>query len=389
MMILLFLLMLTVASWAYWAVAALMTWRFFTRKPEPDPNFRPPVSILKPVRGLDYQAYLNFLTFCQQDYPEFEILFGVDDPNDPAVPIIQRLQREFPDLSIRLIVAPPLGTNRKASILDALAAQARYDILVISDSDVRVRPDYLRRVVAPLHDPSVGLVTCPYRGILPMTLTARLELLYMVTTFLPSVMVARRVLNMRFALGATNAIRRADLERLGGFASFADYLADDFQLGLRVARMGLRVHLSDYVAEISIGATTFEEQWDREIRWIHCTRVSRPTEYTGLLLCFSTPLAVLVWIVSGFSTLGWLVLGASLALRWAVAWVVSVSIEDLSVHRHLIWLPMRDMLTALIWLAGLIGRRVSWRGEWFVLDSEGRLKPAPQNASVLERWLRL
>jgi len=367
------LFLLTVASWLYWLVACWWVRAFFHDRLDPNPSFMPPVSILKPVKGLDFQAHENFVSFCQQDYPHFELLFGVSDPADPAIPVVERLQQSFPRHNIRLSVVQASGSNHKASILHGLADQARHELLVVSDSDMRVTPDYLRRVVAPLADEQIGLVTCPYRGEFPFNLTARLEALYVGSTFLPSVIVARRFLDMRFALGATVALRRRDLARIGGFAAVANYLADDYQLGARVADLGLRVHLSDYVVASVLGATTFRDQWDREVRWARCSRVSRPLEYPGLLLTFSTPLAVTLALVTGFAPLGRLTLLISALVRWLVAWLVAGYTGDQVVCRWLVWLPVRDMLSALVWCAGGLGRRVTWRGEEFSLRPNGRM----------------
>jgi ceramide glucosyltransferase len=373
--ILLFLLI--VASWIYWLIAWWWTRDFFRARPEPDPDFTPPVSILKPVKGVDAQAYQNFVSFCQQDYPDFELIFGVADPADPVIPVVERLQQDFPERRIRLIVAPPTRVNRKASLLHSMAPQARHDVLVVSDSDMRVTPDYLRQVVAPLADEKIGLVTCPYRGEVPVTLTARLEALYMGVTFLPSVLVARRFLSMRFAMGATMALRRSNLVRLGGFAAVADYLADDFQLGVRIADLGLRVHMSNYIVVSVLGATTFHEQWKREVRWARCSRVSRPWEYPGLLLTFSTPLAIILTLVAGFVPVAWLSLAVSLLLRWLVAWSVTGYTGNQAIRRWLIMLPMRDMLTAIVWCVGEVGRHITWRGEEFVVRPDGRLELLP------------
>lgn len=370
---------LIVAGWCYWLLAWRMTRDFF-RGPSPgaagEGNFLPPVSILKPARGLDYEAYENLRSFCAQEYPEFEILVGVADPEDLYVPLVERLRREFPERPIRLVVTPPLGANRKVGILHHLVAQARYGILVISDSDTRVTPDYLRRVVAPLADERVGLVTCPYRGESALTLPAVLEALYMGATFLPSVMVARHVLEMRFALGATVALRARDLARLGGFAAFADYLADDYQLGARMAGLGLGVHLSDYVVTCVLGPTTFRDEWHREVRWARCSRLSRPWGYGGLPLTFSTVLSLLACLAYGPAFPGWTALAGSLLLRWMVARSVADCIGDRVVRAHLVWLPLRDLLTAFVWCAGLLGRRVVWRGEAFLLERDGRMAPA-------------
>jgi ceramide glucosyltransferase len=369
-----FLLTLVVASWIYWLVACGLVRAFFRAARQASPGFTPPVSILKPLRGLDPQIYRNFTSFCQQDYPDFELLFGVEDADDPVVEVVERLQREHPKQSIQLSVIPAAQMNRKASILHGLAAEAHHEILVVSDSDMRVTPAYLRRVVAPLADPAVGLVTCPYRGRDPATLTARLEALYMGVTFLPSVLVGREVLEMRFAMGATVALRKTDLARIGGFAAVADYLADDHQLGAQIARLGLRVRLSDYIVETVLDGTTFREEWDREVRWAHCNRVSRPVEYPGLLLTFTTPFALLYLVAAGFDLAGWVVLAVSLLLRWLVAWAVTGYTDNQALRRWLVWLPVRDLLTALVWLAGVVGRRVVWRGERYILLPDGRLE---------------
>jgi hypothetical protein len=256
-----------------------------------------------------------------------------------------------------------------------VSAHAQHEVLVVSDSDMRVRPDYLRRVVAPLADKRVGLVTCPYQGKHPVTLTGRLEALYLGVTFLPTILVVRRFLSMRFAMGATMALRRSDLARIGGFAAVAGYLADDYQLGVRISKLGLQVKMSDYIVDNIIGPTTFVEQWNREVRWAHGHRVSRPVEYPGLILTFSTPLAFLLALVTSFSPLSLMTLGGSLLLRWVVGYLVLGIIDNKPLRRWLFWLPVRDLLSALVAGAGTIGRRVVWRGEPFLLASDGRLEP--------------
>lgn len=369
------LLTLLVASWLYWLVALALVHFFFRSRPESDRRFKPPVSILKPVKGLDAQAYRNFASFCEQNYPEFELLFGVADLSDPAVPVVEQLQRDHPGLSIRLVTGPPMGANAKASSLHHLVKEARNEVLVISDSDMQVTPDYLSTVVAPLVDPQIGLVTCPYVGRDLATLTARLEALHMGVTFLPSVVVARKVLRMRFAMGSTSVVRRADLARIGGFAALADHLADDYELGARIAGLGKRVELSRYVVTSLLGATTFHDQWFRELRWQRCYRVSRPREYPGLWFTFTTPLATALLMASGFAPYAWLMLAASLVLRWLVAWLVTRYTADVEARRWLALLPMRDMLSALLWCLGAVGRRIIWRGQVYILESAGRMRP--------------
>jgi ceramide glucosyltransferase len=379
----LLLLSLVLTSWLYWLVATLLVYVFFRGEntrlahgaghPPPGKRAEPPVSILKPLKGIDEQAYANFSSFCRQDYPEYELLFGVADPADPVIPLVERLQQEFPDLTIRLVITDALGANRKASSLSQMVDCASHEILVVSDSDMRVTEDYLSRVVAPLSDPLVGMVTCPYVGAEALTFTARLEALHMGITFLPSVLVARQFLSMRFAMGATMVLRRADLERAGGFASVAGYLADDYQLGLRICDLGLRILLSGYVVRSILGATSFQEQWDREVRWTRTNRANRPVEYPGLLLTFSVPLALALALVAPVDALGWRVLAASIVLRWLVSWIIASSTGDSESRRWLIWLPVRDLLSGFVWVVGGLGRRIVWRGEQFVVQPDGRL----------------
>ncbi len=383
-------LLLIAASWLYWLVAWWMVRVFFGSRPDLNSGFAPPVSILKPIRGLDAQAYQNFASYCQQSYPDFELLFGVADSDDPAVSIVKQLQKDFANCNIRWVLCPTIGSNRKASILHHLATQARHEVLVINDSDIRVTPDYLRRVVAPLANEHTGLVTCPYRAEVPLSLAAQLEALHIGVAFLPSVVVANRLLNFQFAMGSTVVVRRRDLARLGGFEPIANHLADDYQLGARVASLGLQVHLSDYIVSTILGTTTFREQWHRELRWARCARVSRSWEYPGLLLTFPVPLSLTFLLISGFAPLGWQVLAVSLLLRWLVAWCVTAYTGDWETRQSLLWLPVRDILSVLVWCAGALGRHVVWRGERFILRADGRMEPHPPTArnwlTVLRAW---
>lgn len=369
------LIVLTVASWLFWLTAWLCTYEFFSAPQQVAEQFTPPVSLLKPIKGMEPDLYERLMTFVHQDYPEYEVLFGVLDADDSAMNVLSRLQREHPD-RVRVCVVDPVGLNNKVSILHGLATEARYSVMALSDSDMHVTPDYLRRVVSPLADPDVGLVTCPYIGEKPLTLTARLEALYMGATFLPLVMVARRYLKMRFSMGSTAVFRATELEAIGGFKALADYLADDYELAHQISALGVRVHLSDYVVHSMLGHTTFAEQWHREVRWQRCTRVSRPVEYPALLVTMSLPLALAVAISTGFSTLPAIVLGASLVLRLWVAREVTSYTADLASRRWLTLLPVRDLLTLAIWVAGGFGRSVRWRGERYSLTGDGKLAPA-------------
>jgi ceramide glucosyltransferase len=373
-----------VASWVYWLVAVAAVRVAFRAPAPPTPAVLPPVSVLKPVHGVDAGALENFESFCRQEYPEFELVFGVADPCDPAVALVERLRRERPDVSIRLVVAPARGPNRKASLLEALAREARHEVLVAADADMRVAPDHLRRIVGALLEPGVGLVTCPYRGEEARSLAARLEALHMGVTFLPSAVVASRLIGVAFATGATIALRQADLARLGGFAAVADYLADDYEMGARTAALGLRVTVCPIAVRSVLGATTLREQWDRELRWSRCTRASQPAGHYGYVVSFATPLALAFLASERLSAIGWAVLAGSLLVRWAAGAAIARATGDSTSLRALPLLPVRDLMTAAIWAAALAGRRIVWRGEVFLLAG-GKLRPARGAASTSAR----
>lgn len=367
-------LVLALAGWCFWLAAWWLAEAFFGRAPATGGSRATPgISVLKPLRGVDAEAVENFESFCRQDYPRYQLLFGAVDADDPVLPLVQQLQERHPDMDIQLHLLAEREGNPKAGLLHQLAGQARYDVLVTSDSDVRVPADFLRRIAAPLHDPSVGLVTFPYRGMSPVTFTARLEALHMSGTFLPWVLVGRSVLGMRFALGACLALRRTDLESIGGFAAVAPYLADDYQLGRRIARLGLRVHLSRTVVASVLGATSFREQWQREVRWARTTRVSRPLEYPALLITHTLPLALVYVALQGAGAASLAVLVLSLGLRLLVAGRVTALAGARDLLRWLPWLPVRDLLSAAVWLVGLAGTGVTWRGRGFRVGADGRL----------------
>lgn len=377
---------LVAASCGYLIVACWWTHSFFRRQDwqtQESQGFAPPVSILKPVRGLDAGAYENFASFLRQDYPEYEVLFAVSDPDDPAVAVIDRLRRDMPEARTSLVVGVKQAfANPKVSSLAVLTARAAFDVLVISDSDMRVGPDYLRRVVEPLARPEVGLVTCAYRGVAPATLTAKLEALHMGVTFLPEVIVARRFLDMQFALGATLALRRSDLEQIGGWQAVGDYLAEDSQLALRIAQTGKKVVLSDYLVDAYLGHTTWHEQWHREVRWARTNRVARPREYAGIILTFTVPLAALLLPLDPLELWSWLAVGSALVVRLTTAWLITEATRNRSLRRSFAWLPLRDFLSALTWCAGVGGRHVVWRGQKYRLFADGRMEPRAGSSSL-------
>jgi len=336
---------------------------------------QPPVSILKPLKGTDPEIYESFRSHCCQDYSEYEIIFGVSDPDDPAVASVQQLQREFPGRAIRLVVSPnKLGANVKVSNLEQMVATARYPLLLVNDSDIQVEADYLRRVMAPLADAGVGMVTCLYRGVAASTLCSRLESLGISTDFCPGVLVARQLEGgLRFGLGSTLAFRRADLDRIGGFKSIVDYLADDYELGRRIADLGLQVVLSDVVVETHLPAYDLREFLSHQLRWARGVRDSRAGGYVGLVTTYGFMWALLAVIAARAAPWSWAALGTVLLLRLAVALVVGKSVlRDVHLSKLLWLLPVRDLVAVAVWVASFAGNTVTWRGDRFRLR-KGRL----------------
>jgi ceramide glucosyltransferase len=335
----------------------------------------PPVSILKPLKGTDPDIYESFRSHCLQDYPAYEIIFGVSDADDPAVASVKQLQREFPERAIQLIVSPDkLGANVKVSNLEQMLPAARYQHLLVNDSDIRVERDYLRRVIAPLVDERVGMVTCLYRGIAASTLGSQLESLGISTDFCPGVLVARQLENgLRFGLGSTLAFRRTDLERIGGFHSIVDYLADDYELGRRIAGLGLQVLLSDVVVETHLPAYALDGFFAHQLRWARGVRDSRAGGYIGLASTYGLMWALLLVIASRAAPWSWAFLGVTALLRLAMALAVGKSVlEDRRLLRQLWLLPIRDLIAVAVWVASFAGHTVTWRGDRFELK-KGRL----------------
>jgi ceramide glucosyltransferase len=339
----------------------------------------PPISILKPLKGTDPEIYKSFRSHCLQDYPEYEIIFGASDPNDPAIESVEQLQKEFPDRRIRFVLCPKiLGANVKVSNLAQMLAEARYDHLIVNDSDIRVEPDYLRRVTTPLADSRIGMVTCLYRGVAGATLGSRLEGLGISTDFCAGVLAARQLEGgIRFGLGSTLAFRRADLEKIGGFASFVDYLADDYELGKRIAGLGLAVKLSDVVVETYLPSYGLRDFFAHQLRWARGVRDARAGGYVGLVFTFGLLWALLALIASRGARWAWVALAVTLCLRLAVALVVGRGVlRDRQVLKYAWLIPLRDLLAVGVWIASLGGHTVTWRGDRFRLQ-EGKLTRIP------------
>jgi ceramide glucosyltransferase len=375
----------TVASVGYYALCLYSSARFLGERKaagggaRPTQPSAPPVSILKPLKGTDPEMYESFRSHCFQDYPQYEIIFGVSDAGDPAIEFVERLKAEFPQIPIRLLVCPEtLGANTKVSNLAQMLTRARHEHIVVNDSDIRVKSNYLREVVAPLADPKAGLVTCLYRGVASPSLGSRLESLSISTDFSAGVLVARLIEGgIHFGLGSTLAFRRSDLVTTGGFETLADYLADDYELGRRIASLGLRVELSETVVETFLPRYGLRQFLDHQLRWARTIRDSRPGGYFGLVATFGLPWASLALICARGSGWAWALLGAVSVMRCAVALTVGrMALQDRQVTSWLALLPLRDFVAALVWLIGFWGHTVTWRGKVFELRS-GRLLETP------------
>jgi ceramide glucosyltransferase len=327
-------------------------------------DYTPPVTIFKPVRGADTEAYENFASFCQQDYPEYQIVFGVHEEDDPAAPIIRQLIADFPDRDIELFVSSnEFGYNAKVSNLQNMYAKAKHDVLLTADSDIRVEPDYLRRVVAPLRRQHVGMVTCMYRGTNATTFASLLENIGITATFGPEICSARVLEGVKFALGSTIVMRREALERIGGFPALADYLADDFLLGHYTANGGYEVVLSDCVVEHVSAPDTFATMLRHQLRWGRSTRISRPWGYRGLILTYGTATATMALMAFGFSSFSLRLFAATMIARYLPVFLIGVyGLKDRALARYFWLVPIQDLITFGVWVVSFVGNEVEWRG---------------------------
>jgi ceramide glucosyltransferase len=356
-----------------------------------------PISILKPLAGLDLGLESNLRTFFEQDYPAFEILFAVRDAGDPAVQVVDNLQRVYPAIPSRLLITGESPyPNAKVYSLEKMLAAAANDLVVMSDSDIRVTPEFLHTVSAELQDTElqntdlqdtdlentdlenikIGLATCPYRAVPGASLWSRLEATGMNTDFWGSALVARMLEGMRFAVGPTIVARRRVLESIGGFTRFKDYLAEDFVMGKFAFDAGHGVILSSYVVEHHIGSTTLSQNIAHRLRWTRSTRRSRPAGYLGQLFTMPLPLALLVWMVS---PAWWPIVLLAMVVRAAAAYTVSARV----LRKRINWLllPVEDLIGFFFWVGGFFGNTISWRGRRYRLHSDGRFAPIPSSQS--------
>lgn len=395
------LLLAALAPFGFCLFAIFAARKFFRSdadSEEPVVTAFPPVSILRPIYGLDREAYENFASFCRQDYPEFEMLFCVSDENDPAFPVIQKLIADFPQQRIRLLVgSAPLGVSDKINKLCRMAKEARHDVLIVCDSDVRVEPGFLRAIAAPFADPpfadtpsagppsagtEVGGVTCLYRGLTDGSLAARLEAIGNSTDFAAGVLVARALSGVGFMLGAVMATTKARLAEIGGFESLVNHFSDDYELGNRIARAGHRVQLSRFPVSIVYPHGNFAGAFRQQTRWYASVKHSRLWGHVGLIFSQPLPWTILAAVIAPDLWMSFAYVAVYLLLRVWSAWAVGVSgMHDDLVRRNLWLLPLRDLFALASWIASFFPRRINWRGQQFYVRNRQLVRVPTRNAT--------
>ena len=360
-------------SYGFLTLVAAVRW--YLRRPVPRSSIRPPVTLLKPLCGAEPSLYEHLRSFCCQQYPEYQIVFGVRDPADPALEVVQRLISEFPMLSIDVVVNPRLhGSNYKIGNLINMLEAARHEVLIIADSDVRVAPDYLDCVTAPLEDPTIGLVTCVYEDLPTDGVWSRLGAMYINEWYIPSALLAAFFGHRNYASGQTLGLRRASLDKIGGFGGMSNHLADDYRLGELIRDLGLRIELSPTPVMAEHHEPTAESLVRHELRWMRTIRALRPRSFLLMFLSFSLPVALAGLLLSiadaATTTLAWTLFDAALAIRLALHFA-----HRIRHHRPLfpdLWLlPVRDLLLCWIWIQSFFSSRITWRGREFDVDSDG------------------
>lgn len=360
-------LLLALGPLAYYALTVVAALGYFgsrkTAAPE-EARFTPPASILKPVRGLDRDAYENFASFCRLDYPEYEILFCVSDAEDPAIPVIERIIRDFPEREIRLLVGcREIGTSSKVNKLCRLAGEAKHDFLVISDSDVRVAPNYLRDVAAPFSDPHVGAVTAFFRSEVAGSFGARLDAAGSAVEFATVALMAKWLEGIRFTLGATMATTKAHLEEIGGFEAIRDCYVDDHELGSRIAALGYSIRLAREPVQLVYPPETLSQFARHELRWTIGLRNVRAGGHAALALTFGLPWTILAAAMAPSIEVARLFVFAYLLLRYAVYGVVGIwGLKDPVARRWWLLAPVRDAVQFGVWVASFFSNKISWRG---------------------------
>jgi len=354
--------------------AAVRFFRRARRRWGDDGVYTPPVTILKPLKGPGIDLYENLESFCTQDYPDYEIVFGVADPTDAAVETVRRLQAAHPERRIALTVGERAGANAKVANLIQMMQATRHDVFVLSDADIRVRPDYLRTLVKPLRDPKVGLSTCLYRGIGDFGLPSIVESLLINTDFIPMAMVGDWV-GIKNAYGASIAVTRRALAEVGGFEGIRDHLADDYLLGNRIAAVGYDLAMLPYVVETVLDSTSLGDVWRHQLRWARTYRACQPAGWFASIVTHGTLWGVLTVVATGGAAVGWQVLGLVIATRLGSLLGIMRLLKERDTPRHFGLVPLKDLLFSAVWIATWLGRNVVWSGRRYRVEADGRLVP--------------
>ena len=365
---------LSVGSIFYYLYSLSATIVFFSQTQAIDPDFSPPLTILKPLCGLDWESYTALASFCQQDYSEYQIIFSVQDSQDPSIEVVQKLQQDFSHLDIELVISDrAIGINPKINNIANGATKTKYPILVISDSDIQVKKDYLKTIIQPFKDPSVGVVTCLYNSLTEGFL-ASFEALDIASQFCPKVLTARQLEDVKFAFGSTIAIRQETLDKIGGFLAIADYLADDYQLGYLPSQNGYKVILSPYLVEHRLANVTFNTFIHRQIRWFKCIRVERFWGYVGLIFTYGIINSFVLLLLTQGSLFGWSIFGLVWNIRFLTAYLIAIKyLKDANAKEFFLLIPLRDFVSFGIWCYSFSGDKVIWRGETYQLLPNGQL----------------
>lgn len=368
------LLVLTiVGSIGFYLACAWFTNQFFSTSIEIDPLLDRPVSILVPICGLDEGAIDNWTSLCTQDYRQYEVLFGVVDPNDPSVPVLNQLAQQFEHVRV-FVDLPPRGINHKDSTLTYLLEETQSEILIFVDSDIRVQPDYIHQVITPLVKHQVDVVTCAYIAHTPQFFTAALASLGRCCDFIPSALIARTLdRGLRFAVGTTIATRRTTLENFGGLQ--LNRIGSDYNLGKRAAAAGYRVELSQLVLESDTGNEPLKDLFQRELRWARTIRFNRGAIYYTMIFCYGTVLCFPLLFLSNFA--GWAIAltGLTYGIRYAQATIAALQMDSPHLLRWFWTLPIRDLFSLVVWIIGGFGREAYWRGRRLRIEGDGLIQP--------------
>ena len=361
------LLLLALAPFGYYIAAIIAARRFFRARPSIASDFTPPISILKPIYGLDREAYENFASFCRQDYPQFEILFCVSDLQDPAVPVIRKLIDDFPERSLRLLIgADRLGMSDKVNKLCRMVRQSRYDVVIVSDSDVRVEPGFLHAAVTPFSDPKVGGVTCLYRGITDGSLAADLEAVGNSTDFAAGALVAWLLGPVDFMLGAVMATTKKQLAEIGGFESIVDYFSDDYELGNRIAARGYRIELIPFPVSIVYPHERYNDAFRHQLRWNLSIRYSRPWGHLGLLFTQGFAWSLIGCLLAPSEILSFAYVAAYILLGGEIIRTIGIyGMKDHALRKKNGALLLRGAFAFVVWLVSFLPQRIRWREQEF------------------------